>query len=152
MPRGGKRFGTPGQAYANRTDLSAAEAIKTVPGQAYGAAQQQREAQQTIPIKGTQVAPAGPAAGAAASSPAAPAAPPPNPTVPGTLGFADPSARPGEPVQHGLPMGPGAGPEVLPPLGTQAQHATVRDFVTDLASRVPSPALATLAAYAQNSL
>lgn len=34
--------------------------------------------------------------------------------APGELGdFGAPTARPGEPITHGLPTGPGAGPEVL---------------------------------------
>ena len=110
MPRGGKRRGTPGTAYANRTDLSAAQAIKTVPGQAYGAAQQQREAQKVLPVAGTPMNVAAPAAGGEVpAGAAAPAGPMPG-EVPG-LGM--PSQRPDEPVTHGLPVGPGGGPEAL---------------------------------------
>lgn len=107
MPRGGKRTGTPGVAHAQRTDLNGPQPVKTAPGQAYGAAQQQREAQNVIPISGTQVAPAQP--------PGAPAAagPPSLPVQPGSLGWTDPSARPDEPVTAGLPMGAGGGPEML---------------------------------------
>jgi len=35
--------------------------------------------------------------------------------LPGTLGSLLPSQRPGEPLTHGLPSGPGGGPEVLLP-------------------------------------
>lgn len=109
MPRGGRRSGAPGKAYANRTDLNKSDALakKTVPGQAYGAAQQQREAQSVIPVAGTpapapRVTPPSSGSGAVAGGP-----------LPGALGFTDPSARPNEPVTAGVPVGPGPGPQAL---------------------------------------
>ena len=115
MPRGGKRRGTPGKAYSNRTDLNnSRQPIKVAPGQAYGAAQMQREAQQVLPVAGTPVpSPAGPApaapGGAAAGAAAAPAGPMPGELTP--LGA--PSQRPGEPVTAGLPVGMGPGIEAM---------------------------------------
>lgn len=105
MARGGRRSGKPGASYGNRTDLQ--QAPRVAGGQPYGVAQMQRQAQQAVPIAGTPM----PAPGAA-PMPAA-GAPMPQGPLPGSLGFTDPSQRPGEPVQHGLPMGPGGGPEVL---------------------------------------
>lgn len=60
----------------------------TVPGQPYGEAADQRRAQQVVPM-----------------GPQSPLRPPP--------ALRGPSTHPGEPVQTGLPSGPGAGPEAL---------------------------------------
>lgn len=110
MPRGGKRSGKFGVAHGHRTDLNRNDAIavKTVPGQPYGAAQQQREAQQVIPVAGTSA----PGPGAVRTAPAAGQQSGSGP-LPGSLGFVEPTGRPGEPVTAGLPVGPGAGPEGL---------------------------------------
>lgn len=106
MPRGGKRTGRPGVAHSQRTDLNGPQPIRTAPGQQYGMAQMQREAQAIVPVAGTPVAPAGAAAQAPAERPALP-------VQPGSLGFTDPSTRPDEPVTAGLPVGAGPGPEAL---------------------------------------
>ncbi len=107
MSRGGKRNGKVGTAYAQRSDLAGSpQAIKTAPGQAYGMAQQQRDSQAIVPVAGTAV----PAPGA--PSPGGQAAPAPQGPTPG-MGFADPTARTGEPITAGMPMGAGPGPESL---------------------------------------
>jgi hypothetical protein len=87
MPSGGPRQGTPGKAYPNRTDM---QMPKVVPGQQYGQAAMQAQAQQMMPM-------------------AAPAAVPPGSLPP----LAGPTRRPNEPVTAGLPSGPGPGPEAL---------------------------------------
>lgn len=93
MPRGGRRSGKPGAQYPNRADL--AQSVRTAPNQPYGQAGAQAQAQRTIPL------------------PQTPPTPAPQPTVnapdPGML--AQPTARPGEPVTAGLPIGAGPGPE-----------------------------------------
>ena len=92
MARGGRRSGTPGQSYSNRTDLNQVRA----------------------PAGPPQVAP--PPQPGAVSQPAQPTAlgaPATAPPEPGTLGSLLPTQRPGEPLTHGLPSGPGGGPEVL---------------------------------------
>lgn len=99
MPRGGRRTGRAGASYTNRTDL-AAQPVKTAPGQQYGQQAAQARAQQAIPL---------PAATPVQASPVAQSAPPPALPEPGMLHA--PTARPGEPVTAGLPIGPGAGPE-----------------------------------------
>lgn len=108
MPRGGRRQGRPGQAYPQRQDLTAAPRplpISTVPGQTYGAATEQRAAQQAVPMA------SGPLTAPPVAAPAPTGAPP---MPPGEFGAFDrPSERPSEPVTTGLPTGPGAGPEVL---------------------------------------
>lgn len=108
MPRGGKRVGTPGKAYANRTDLGGQNVvgprpaatgkvpIQTAPNQAQGNATAQREAQKVIPMGGN--APV-----------QLPAAPPPSPL---TSLFA-PTSSPNEPVTTGVDMGSGAGSAIL---------------------------------------
>lgn len=97
MPRGGPRKGRAGANYPNRTDL-AAQPVKTAPGQPYGQAGAQAQAQRALPL------PATPPVQAAA--PSTQSGPPP-----GML--AQPTARPGEPVTAGLPIGAGPGPEAL---------------------------------------
>lgn len=121
MPRGGARRGKGGVAYANRTDLNAGPRIPAGPstqpvrvatGQAYGAAGQQRAAQQAIPL------PQAPASGAPM--------PQGSGVMPGDLGpITAPSTRPGEPLTHGLPTGPGGGPEVLAPPDPLVKAAAV---------------------------
>jgi hypothetical protein len=81
--RGGPRQGTPGQAYPNRSDLNGPGGLP------YGQNQQLQQSAQTMAQAGQ-----------------ATASPPPLP-------FNRPTERPDEPVTHGLPSGPGGGPEVL---------------------------------------
>lgn len=112
MPRtgkGGRRTGTPGTAYQNRTDLQKSSGkipIQTPPSAEYGQSAALRRSQQAVPM-------ANPQAPTPAGSPsAAPTGPPPVP--PG--GFGDPlrpTDRPDEHVMSGLPVGPGPGPEAL---------------------------------------
>jgi hypothetical protein len=98
VPRGGRRSGTPGRVYSNRTDLNGPRPpgqplpVQSASGQPYGARKEQEDAQRAIPM----------AAGTAL---------PPSPEQVPSL--ADPSTRPNEPVTTGLPLGAGAGPEAL---------------------------------------
>lgn len=122
--RGGRRQGTPGKSYSNRVDLQSHQPVRTAPGQAYGVATQQAQAQQAMPLPG----------GAANAGPSTP--PPPGPLggmpplgtgpLPGSLGpLHAPTGRPNEPVTHGLPTGPGAGPEILQPPNPLVKAAAV---------------------------
>lgn len=86
MPRGGKRRGTPGKAYTNRTDL----------GLQY---QGQDQAGMATPAAGGMEAPPQKA------SPSVFAEDVPN--------LMDPTTRPTEPISAGLSLGPGPGPEAL---------------------------------------
>lgn len=108
MPRGGRRTGTPGKTYTNRADLNTNRGpvpMMAATGQAYGQRAEQMAAQRAMPV----AAPPAPAM----APPPAPAGPPaggalaPSGPMPGELGFADPSGRPGEPVTAGVPVGPG---------------------------------------------
>lgn len=90
MPRGGSRSGRPGASYPNRSDLQSAPRLAPTAqtGQPYGEAGQQLARQQEIPLG------------------------PPTPPIP----LSAPTSRPSEPVQSGLSLGPGAGPESIPAL------------------------------------
>lgn len=108
MPRGGRRAGTPGRAYGNRTDLNATRSlpVEAAAGQPYGVRSQQEAAQRAVPV-----------APLPAARPPAPTSPPGAAPV-GMLDFANPqSARPGEPVTAGARLGPGAGPEAIAAAG-----------------------------------
>ena len=95
MPRGGRRTGTPGNTYSNRSDLA-----RNYTGQTYGTATQQAASQAAVPM-------AQPPTGAPA--PAGPPMP-----APGEMGaFNRGTERGMEPVTAGLPMGAGPGPEAL---------------------------------------
>lgn len=84
-------------AYGQRTDLNKMPAT-AVPGQTYGEAGAQKSAQQAVPM-------------GSSPQPAAPQG-----LAPGAYGPLDRlSERPDSPVTTGNPLGPGAGPEVLPP-------------------------------------
>ena len=98
MPRGGKREGTPGVGYSNRTDL----------GQNYQ------------PQTGTTTA--------AAGGQTAPAAPPQRTLVTPDMipKLNDPSGRPGEPVTTGLNAGAGAGPAAIGGVPPNPQMSQLR--------------------------
>jgi len=97
-------------AYANRTDLNNPAqrvARQAVPGQTYGEATRQMEAQRAVPM-------------AAAPTDVTPR---PRP-VPGTLGsLARRTERPNEPITAGAPFGPGMGPEAMGMASTTSDPA-----------------------------
>jgi len=111
----------------NRADLTRPNA-QQAPKQPYGEAAQQRAAQQALPMA-TPPAPASSpgAAPSPAGGPSLPPAGPPTPlAIPGANGsISRPTERPNEPVTHGLPMGPGGGPEVLDGIGGAARQGAV---------------------------
>lgn len=136
MPRGGRRSGSAGKSYTNRTDLNS---VRTLPataatGQPYGEAGKQLAAQKIVPMGTTPVP--------------APAAPPaPMGPGPGELTALNaPSERPNEPLTHGLSIGAGAGSEVLPDMG-EAQYQNARDLLGSLMQGGGSPSINTLYAY-----
>lgn len=112
MPRGGKRRGTQGRAYANRTDL----AVDYAPGgnPASGGMEPRQQQRQFIP----------PLVGADA--------------VPN---IGDPSARPNEPVTAGLKAGMGPGPEAMPPMPPSPVDP-VRQVIQAMMMVSPNPDLA----------
>lgn len=91
--------------------------VTTIPGGDYGSQAEQRRAQEAVPM-GAQPVPA-------VQRPL-----PPSLTAP--------SQRPNEPVQAGLPSGPGPGPEALGVMdGTELTRETLRALLR----RFPSPTL-----------
>lgn len=106
MPRGGRRTGTPGASYANRTDLAVPAAAAT--GQQYGKASQQLAAQRAMPV-------ARPSTDRMPMTPTPGGAQPMGGPQPGQLTPLDaPSSRPNEPITAGLPVGAGPGIEANP--------------------------------------
>lgn len=101
MPRGGRRIGTPGKAYSNRSDLNKPVPMTAAPGQTYGQAGAQLAAQKQMPIAPQPV----PTPGAAA----------PPAVAPGSLGpLTAPTQRPDEPLTAGAPFGAGPNSMTLP--------------------------------------
>lgn len=100
MARGGSRSGRPGSQYSNRTDLQSAPRLapSAPTGQPYGEAGAQRARQAEIPLGR-----------------------PPTP-VP----LSAPTSRPNEPVQSGLPIGPGPGPEAAAMASPDPVEMTIR--------------------------
>lgn len=124
MPRKRKTQPGDGGAYANRTDMT--QPVRTATGQPYGQAQALQEAQQQQPL------PQQPNMDqllAAASSHAFQPVP-----------INAPTARPNEPIQHGLASGPGGGPEVM-----ANPNPTTSMMLEQLAQSTGNPALAEMA-------
>lgn len=117
MPRGGRRQGTPGVGYSNRTDLALDPNM-----------------QQNTAATGGMTAPAG--------APAAPAMLPG--ALIGTdeiPNLSDPSLRPNEPLMAGVNMGPGPGREALGPM-PPAPTDPVRQVLQALDLMHPNPDIA----------
>jgi hypothetical protein len=106
---GGARQGTPGTPYQNRRDLQTQKPT-AAPNQEYGKAGQQLASQRAVPM-------AGAAAGVPPTAQPAPGQGPMQAPPPPDL--YRPTELPNEPVTHGLPTGPGGGPEALPIQNTQ---------------------------------
>lgn len=108
LGRGGARQGRSGARYSQRSDLQlgARLPVQTAPGQVYGVAKQQADAQRQIALP--RALPAGTGA-----APAAVATQGPTPDRAALPPLGAPTARPDEPVTTGSAFGPGAGPEVL---------------------------------------
>lgn len=122
---------------SNRTDRLTPEAPTAAPNQTYGEAGQQIAAQRAIPISGAPtVAPQAPSAPASSGPPTAPQGAPGSSDLmsiaqahngPGnSLALNRPTERPNEPVTHGLPVGPGGGPEALQGVGAAARDGAVQ--------------------------
>ena len=150
---------------SNRVDRLTPEAPTALPNQTYGAAGQQIAAQRALPMAGTPTVQPAQAPGAPASSaPQAPqGAPGPQDLLAQTLAhngpgdaalLSAPTARPNEPVTHGLPGGPGAGPEALTGVGAAArenavEQGTLKNLLTNLSTQPnASSAVKALAALA----
>lgn len=96
-------------AHSQRTDGGPAQVISAAPDQAYGDMKAQQDAQRVAPMAGATPMPPAAPTGAPQGAPADGAQMPQYTGGP----FTGPSTRPGEPVTHGAPIGPGAGTEAL---------------------------------------
>lgn len=119
MPRGGRRSGTPGRAYGNRSDLNRAPS-----GGQYGDRAATQARLDAVPI----TPPAPPPMAQPAQQPLQ--APPP---------LDRPTDRPMEPITSGLPTGPGPGPEALglpggpnPDLANMAEYLPMLERLASL--------------------
>lgn len=138
MPRAARQ---PGPGAANRSDLAAPTPapIQTAPGQSYGEAAQQQQAQRAIPTaNGPTMAPGGAPPQAPASAADAVAQAQGHDGPGDSLSLMRPTERPNEPVTHGLPVGPGGGPEVLQGIGAAARNGaveqgTLRNLLSNIA-------------------
>lgn len=128
MPRGGRRSGAPGKAYANRSDLNGPQPVTRIPNQPYGVQAQQVRAQQSVPVGAT---PAPTTQGPL--PPQGVVGTPPTGTTPIPLNA--PTMRPHEPVTAGidaLPSNLGAPPVLIAAvaaLGTIPEHERDDDTV-----------------------
>jgi len=155
MPRnrpGGMRNGAPGTPYPNRTDLNKQPSLpaRVATDQTYGKATAQLQAQRTVPMAPppTVMAPPGGAASPLVPQPGVPQMAPPGPE-PGSFGPLDRfTERPGEPITHGAPFGPGAGPEVLPQGPAVPASGNLSSLLNQIAQTSGSPVIAAMAAHA----
>ena len=147
MPRSGKggaRTGEVGTAYANRTDLNGGKMpVSAATGQGYGVAAEQRAAQGVIPMGTPMVSTAAPQT--QSQSPMMSIQNPQSFAAPGSLPYLEPTMRPDEPVTHGLPFGPGAGPEAL-----GNGPSLVSDSFANIARQRMSPEMISLASTARS--
>lgn len=129
MPRTAKR---------TQTGVSA-QPSAAIPGQTYGVGPEQQALQEAMPAPDVRAQP--PSLPASPAAPALPAQPPADPMAIARAmqldgGLLTPgTARPAEPITHGLSTGPGAGPEVL---GTRRTNAT-GDTLRMLTARTGDP-------------
>jgi hypothetical protein len=98
MARGGRREGTPGKGFGNRTDL----------------------AQNYAPMEGNTVATGGNPPGASAPPPRGRGSSPDD-----TPMLTSPTGRPEEPITAGLPTGPGPGQEALTGFDPRAEETAM---------------------------
>lgn len=98
---------------SKRTDGQPGQKLMAPTGQPYGDQKALLQQERTSPMsQSPSVTPADIPAGGATPGPAAPTQP-----------FGAPSARPNEPITHGVNIGPGGGTEVLPQLANPAVQA-----------------------------
>jgi hypothetical protein len=148
MPRG--RAPTPSPS-ANRMDLvnPTPQPISAVPDQGYGIAGDQQEAQRIAPMSGggspTPPSPGGPPQAPPQAGPQDVMAQAAAHNGPGnSLNLMRPTERPNEPVTHGLPVGPGGGPEALTGIGAAArdnavEQGTLANVLQTMAAQPQAP-------------
>lgn len=131
MPRKRKTQPGDGGAYANRTDMMPPAQAPAVPtGLPYGQKQALEQGQQAVPVAGDPFQQALQAAQGMEFAP---------------VGLAESSQRPHQPIQAGLPSGPGPGPEIL-----GATSPRTADMLDRLAAQTGNSAIAEMARRARN--
>lgn len=135
MARQRRPVSLPGKG-SQRTDLtpqgaagSKGQPVRVAPGQPYGDRQKLVQQQQAAPL----------ATGAVGAPAGAPPGAPPGP--PGVSAFR-PTDRPGEPIQTGIPFGPGAGP-----IQSDVNQLDAYQLIQVLARKHPSAPLMRLMAF-----
>lgn len=129
MPRKRKAQPGPGGAYANRTDLTTGtQGVSAPTGLPYGQRQALEQAQQQAPLPQQDLDQVLNAAQQHSFNP---------------VQLNAPTARPYEPITHGLPVGPGGGPEVMQTPASitsmqmrQLASQTGDSVISDLASKL----------------
>lgn len=142
MPRGGRRQGVPGANYGNRSDLAMGPRklpISVAPGQQYGQATAQTQAQQAVPMASA------PLQAPDVHQAARDFQPPP------VIGMAEPSMNPAEPVTSGMGVGPSAPPLQASPVlkgvavlnalgdGASPEVKAIRDVLTAIQGNEAAP-------------
>lgn len=144
MARGGRRSGTPGKSYANRTDLNAHRLpITAAANQPYGEAKAQRDAQAQVPMASGPLGgvPVPPQTGPDTMAAAAGYTPPP------VMGIGAPTQNPDQHVMTPAPAQPAqpspllAGVALLNSLGAEASPAVkaLRNSVAAMQSNAAAP-------------
>ena len=136
MARGGKRVGTVGRGYSNRSDLQRGPRKPDTPRVA-PASSSQPHGTQAAQLRSLQALPSAPAAPVEVNAPPANgtgAAPPaPEGIAPGSLPALDrPTERAGEPLTAGINSGMGPGAEALPPPPPTADPDRIRRWLPAL--------------------
>lgn len=135
---GGRREGTPGRAYTNRSDLNQnRQPVTAAPNQPYGVRGAQEAAQRAVPLPAPPPVQAPPPL---ASGPA-----------PGSFGALNrPTELPDEPLTAGLPIGAGAGPEALAGMAALSRSDELVARLRGLYQAYPSDDLERLLSYAES--
>lgn len=113
MPRGGKRQGTPGRGYSNRTDLGVTPDMS-----------------QNTAASGGMTAPQAPVSDGQTG---------PTRSPDDTPMLSDPTMRPQEPITAGMAMGAGPGPEVLNMDPRAAETARLKKWLPMLKPVIDDP-------------
>lgn len=126
--------------YSKRTDGGPSQILSAAPGQDYGEAKQQLDAQRQSPMGAAEPLPH------AANVPSGGDAPAPSMPAFNGPALTDPSQRPDEPITHGVNIGPGAGSEILnlpnPAQGTGQMSALLQRYAANDSSGIVAQLLA----------
>lgn len=116
---------------SQRTDGGPAQQLRHLSDAQYGEDAAYTAQQRSAPLAQVNPAPSAAASSGSAGQP--------------TVGFGDPTTRPGEPVTAGSPLGPGPGPEaLLPQTDPAGSYGTLSDLLSGLAASDMTGAMAAL--------